>query len=256
MEGEACRQLAQRAFADVGVQLEAARTRHERNRLLRATVETWSEPASLASLLLLFGCDASQSYDEFFSCTLVPEPQSYVSLDVNVYQRNIQPMGSAWECTTCTFHRHTRWWASHTVAGTIVHTMAQPTCPRADESSPTRAVPMFAALDANLSAATHLGTAIDVEGSRWRLPGHHSVWTTTEVLPIHAGTTVLFSPNWYHRVIPPTADASHSAMTLLHGARSTAALLIGRTTNVARKHLRDVACQVLLDSYRLAATQP
>ena len=220
-EGDACRALVTNSFAEIRARVQAATERTARNALLRRAAEEWGEPATVAALLLLFGCDASHSYDEFTSCSLDPldtpdEIPSTVRLDINFYARALRLDGKDWECTTCTIHRHTRWFASVTVAGTVVHTMAQPTCPRAGEDL-DMAVPTFAHLDANLSHASfpEKASPIDVTGTRWRLAADRgAVWETTEVVSVPAGHTVLFSPSWYHRVVPPPADATHAAMTM------------------------------------------
>ena len=216
-EAEACRTLLDERFAELEEQVAATSTRRARNEMLQRVVAEWGEPASVGMLLLLCGCDVSDSYDEFLSCTIVPSRSSRLLLDVNVYSRSPRLDGGAWRCTTCTFHRHARWWASKVVVGSIVHTLAQPTCPRPEErpSAARAALPTFAELDANLSTAPASGTPIDVVGSRWRaVAPQHTVWTTTEVLPVHAGSIVTFPPNWYHRVVPPAADAPTAAVTL------------------------------------------
>ncbi len=219
-----CRNLVRNAFRAVGERLRNTKTRQARNRLLRAIVEEWGDPASVAALVLLLGCDPTRSYDEALSCDL-PSETGAVSLDVNVYTRNVRPNGGspssdgAWACHTCKVHRHQRWFASITTVGSLTHTMAEPTCPRASES--LCSVPSFDTLDEGLaannnnhSAQSSLGTVIDRVGSRWRIREGETVWTTTDVVAVEAGESVLFSPNWFHRVIPQQRGAPYAAVTL------------------------------------------
>ena len=241
-ESERCRTLVTAAFAEIRSRVREATDRTARNELLRSVADDWGEPSTVAALLLLFGCDASHSFDELTQCALDPlNDQSAIGstlrLDVNLYARALRLDGAEWKCTTCTFHRHTHWFPSHTVAGTVLHTIAHPTCPSAAERHATGGsapeaepeasaphaplaavtVPTFAELDVNLSHAVFPSkpSPIDVPGTRWRLlPGRQAVWETTEVVPVPSGHTVLLSPSWYHRVVPPPAGATHAAMTL------------------------------------------
>ena len=135
-------------------------------------------------------------------------------MDVNTYIRNIRPRQQQWRCTTCGIHRHGSWWASRTVVGTVTHTMAGPTCPRQSERQDARP-PTFDSLDRELAAASsaQMGTLIDRVGSRYYLSNTSAVWETREVLRVRADHSLLFAPNWYHRVVPPPSDASHAAVT-------------------------------------------
>jgi hypothetical protein len=164
---DACRVRILIAFERTSEVLAATRTRTARNAVLRAVTIAWGAPATVAILIGLFGCDASASYDEFLSCTLVLEK---VHLDVNLYFRLRRPDGGEWTCTTCGIHRHSAWWASRTVAGAIVHTMAQPTCPSGPDSASTNSAwPRFDTLDTPLADVGPNGTRVDVTGSRYVL---------------------------------------------------------------------------------------
>ena len=133
---DACRVRILMAFERTSEVLAATSTRTARNAVLCAVTAAWGAPSTVATLIWLFGCDAAASYDEFLSCTLVLEK---VHLDVNVYFRLRRPDGGPWTCRTCGIHRHSAWWASRTVAGAIVHTIAQPTW-RCDRSSYKRSL--------------------------------------------------------------------------------------------------------------------
>jgi len=95
--------------------------------------------------------------------------------------------------------------------------MNQPGCSRANEST----LPSVEELDRTLS--TSAGSPLDQVGTRYTMTSSSSsaqhntgvVWETTEVLTIQQGQSLLFSPTWYHRVIPASAQATHSAMTLV-----------------------------------------
>ena len=180
-----------------------ASTRSRRNAVLREIVLQWGEPAAVATLLYLFGCDVSESYDEFLSCTVTLPG---ITLDVNVYARLQPAHGGDWSCTTCGLHRHTTWWAAASVAGTLVHSLAQPRCASSPADPPP---PRLEELDASLAAN---GSAADVMGSVYTVGGVE--WETTDVVNVAAGQSLLFSPSWVHRVVPAAAGATHAAVSL------------------------------------------
>ena len=207
---DACRVRILLAFNTISEMLAATSTRAARNGLLRAVSDVWGAPSTVGTLIWLFGCDPSNSYDEFLSCSLV---LADVILDFNVYARLLGPAAKEWNCTTCGIHRHAKWWASRTVAGAIVHTIAQPTCPMAAPRASIRgAWPRFDELDSSLADAGPAGTRVDVNGSRYLLSS--AVWKTTDVMRVDAGQSLVFSPSWFHRIIPTPRDATHWSMTM------------------------------------------
>jgi hypothetical protein len=221
-----CLKLSIAAIAVMRSALAAARSRSERNALLRRVVTEWGSPAVLGGLLLLHGavCDAEDSYDEFTTCRVqgldkpLPSGAAGLELEVNVWQRNIvHHANHNWTCSTCGFHNHPFWFASRVVAGSVTHSMAHPTCRTvANEDEPPRT---FAELDADLPAAGPEGTQVDRVGAQYTLRDakqpHDMIWRTCEVVRLLAGETLLFPPSWFHRVVPPAEGASHAAVTLV-----------------------------------------
>lgn len=238
ISAEACRRLLFRALDGVQPLLQGARTRASRSAVLRAVSDVWGKPSTLALLLLLVGCNPEQSYDEFLSCTVEgPGFARALELDVNVYMRSQRLVESykfdpgerrlarshtsrPWVCTTCGIHTHSRWWASRTVVGSITHTISQPVC-----QVDTTGLPSFAELDANLSSAPATGTAVDKIGSRYLIEKPSAqdqelgveepsqALETTDVVVVPSDASILFSPAWYHRVVPAPASARHAAVT-------------------------------------------
>jgi hypothetical protein len=75
--------------------------RENANHILRLITAHWGSPGILANLILLFQCRTDDSYDEFLSCVI---DLSDIKLSVNVFQRNVDPIGKPWECETCSLH--------------------------------------------------------------------------------------------------------------------------------------------------------
>jgi len=97
------------------------------------------------------------------------------------------------------------------VAGEVTYTMARADCPQPGETN----LPTFEDLDNNLAYVGPSGTLVDVSGLRYHLGHSDVVWQTEEVIKIQRGQSLLFSPSWYHRVIPQTYDATHTSVTLV-----------------------------------------
>merc|ERR1712183_484032 len=49
----------------------------------------------------------------------------------------------------------------------------------------------------------------------YRFSASGATWETAEVTRISAGESVLFSPVWFHRVVPQASQATHAAVTLV-----------------------------------------
>eukprot|EP00933_Yihiella_yeosuensis_P011741 TRINITY_DN11935_c0_g1_i1.p1 TRINITY_DN11935_c0_g1~~TRINITY_DN11935_c0_g1_i1.p1 ORF type:complete len:475 (+),score=74.11 TRINITY_DN11935_c0_g1_i1:65-1426(+) len=198
--------------------LEEATTRKVRNEIMRVIAQAWGEPEVLVDILETIGCSSPieehmSTYDEFSQCR-IPEQleqgqaESGLELVLHVYQRAIAPSGQEWECSTCTFHAHDSWMASRMVAGSVTHTLTSPTC-LAEADFPT-----FDSLDSFLAESDN-GTKVDVVGTRYSLPEQPTAWETKEVTTVRAGQTVLISPAWHHRVIPPPRNTSKTSITFL-----------------------------------------
>ena len=69
-----CRAIITKAFIEVGARFDATSAagtlqRDARNALLRTVTDEWGEPRVVGAMVLLLGCDPTESYDEFLSCT-------------------------------------------------------------------------------------------------------------------------------------------------------------------------------------------
>jgi len=92
--------------------------------------------------------------------------------------------------------------------------MTRPECPKpADLLSP---LPTVEELEKDFPITG--SSLIDQPGTRYymsHLTGRTNVvWETTEVVQLKQGHSLVFSPLWYHRVIPPSDNVTHAAMTL------------------------------------------
>jgi hypothetical protein len=100
-----CKEIAEESFRKISTELEKlppnAKYRENANHILRLITAHWGDPGVLANLILLFPCKTDDSYDEFLSCII---DLSDVQLSVNVFQRNVDPMGKPWKCETCSLH--------------------------------------------------------------------------------------------------------------------------------------------------------
>ena len=100
-----CNDVAEEYFHKISTQLNEnpldANHRDRANLILRLVTVHWGRPSIMAHLMLLFGCDTEESYDEFLSCTIYVDE---MLLNINVFQRNVDPTGKAWECETCSLH--------------------------------------------------------------------------------------------------------------------------------------------------------
>jgi len=209
-----CREMGQHALADISQQLDTMISTgqlDEKNQLLRRVVAVWGNPSILAHLLLVFGCKFIDAYDEFLACVIQVDG---LELDVHVHQRSVDvdPLyRDQWTCETCTIHQHPRWYASYVVTGQTTYTMVRPTCP-----TPTDMASSLSTVEELEKESPITGTSlIDTPGTRFHMESTDVVWETTEVVPITQGQSVVFSPLWYHRVIPPLDDATHAAVTLV-----------------------------------------
>lgn len=116
--------------------------------------------------------------------------------------------------------KHPRWFASRVTAGRVTYTMARPDCPKsASEENGSNVdlhLPTTEDLDdPYLDHASADGTKLDVVGSRYHMKRSDVVWETAEVVTLRPGQTVLFSPAWFHRIVPPAYDATHAAVTIV-----------------------------------------
>lgn len=108
--------------------------------------------------------------------------------------------------------KHPQWYASHVVAGKVTYTMAQADCRHPTDGD----LPSDDELDTTLAQSDESGSLLDAVGTRFTIgDAKNIVWETTGRMPLKAGQSILFSPFWYHRIIPPTLYASKSAVTLV-----------------------------------------
>jgi hypothetical protein len=105
MASQPCVDMAEEYFHRICVQLEEnpldTNHRDRANLILRLVTVHWGRPNIMANLMMLFGCDTEESYDEFLSCIMNVDG---MLLTVNVFQRNVDPKGNKWECDTCSLH--------------------------------------------------------------------------------------------------------------------------------------------------------
>jgi len=208
-----CKEIGEHAFADISQQLASLITtkgqQDDKNQLLRRVVAVWGSPRILAHLVLVFGCTSLDAYDEFNSCFMQIHD---LDLNVNVHQRSVDPLEpGAWACNTCTIHQHPRWYASYVVAGKLTYTMVQPNCP-----APTDMLSPLSMVEELEKESQITGTSlIDTLGTRFHMHSTDVVWDTTEVVQLMQGQSLVFSPLWYHRVVPPVDNATHAAVTFL-----------------------------------------
>jgi hypothetical protein len=105
MASQPCVDLAKEYFHRICLQLEEnpldTNHRDRANLILRLVTVYWGRPSIMANLMMLFGCDTEESYDEFLSCIMNVDG---MLLNVNVFQRNVDPTGKKWECETCSLH--------------------------------------------------------------------------------------------------------------------------------------------------------
>ena len=101
-----CNDIALDYFQRISTHLENnpqdANHRDRANLILRLVTVYWGQPQVAANLMMLFGCNTKDSFDEFLSCTI---RLSDMWVDLNVFQRNIDPSGEPWECFTCGVHK-------------------------------------------------------------------------------------------------------------------------------------------------------
>jgi len=207
-----CKEMGQHTFADISQQLATIISTKgqldKKKQLLRRVVAVWGNPSILAHLLLIFGCSSFEAYDEFLGCIIHIDG---LELNVNVHQRSVDvdPLyRDQWICETCVIHQHPRWYASYVVVGKTTYTMVRPNCPTpTDMASPLSTVEELENGDGS--------SLIDTPGTRFHMRSTDVVWETTEVVPITQGQSLVFSPLWYHRVIPPVDNATHAAVTLV-----------------------------------------
>ena len=197
------------AMAKASALFAASSRRSERNAMLRAVAEAFATPHRAATLVELFGCGDQATYDEFTQCRM---SVGGWQMELNVYQRARQHANgrraTQWACRTCGLHNHARWFASAAIAGTVRYTMARPFCFGAS-------LPTFKTLDADVADAGAEGTAIDAVGARYVLNRAEVGWETREIVELRAGQSLVFSPAWFHRVVPPHSHATHSPLTLM-----------------------------------------
>jgi len=249
-EGRRCRKILEGHLESVSKRI-ATWVRHgeydDYVEWLRLVSVVWgSQPARLANLLLVFGCISTDSYDEFFSCDI---RFANIEFNLNIFQRGVSVVKTTatnqddnddgqddlfvmekeedWQCHTCQIHQHPRWFASYVIAGGSTYTMAQPGCPHPNEDETQ--LPTVQELDRHLATS---GSLIDKVGTRFTMNRTHDiVWETTEVLTLSQGQSLLFSPLWYHRVIPPPPNAAHATMTLV--------IKYHPEPGIARRHTKD-----------------
>jgi len=264
-EAKICKQIAQLSFDEVNNELEnmslTRRQQEEKNRILRSLATVWgSDPSILAHLLLLFGCSDFDSYDEFFGCVF---HINGLTLNLNVHQRNLNEYnlaGEPWRCTTCFIHQHPRWFASYVVTGQLAYTMTRPECPKAsDLSSP---LPSVEELEESYPITGF--SLVDKPGTRYYISDDQKdvVWETTEVIQLKQGHSLVFSPLWYHRVVPPAENATHAAITLLARFEKDKSIGTGYgnynleiPNEIEADHMEKPVCFNLMDLYN-ALTNP
>jgi hypothetical protein len=109
MASQPCNDIAKEYFQKISTHLEEnpqdADHGDRANIILRLVTIHWGHPSVVANLMLLFGCNPEDSFDEFLSCTII---LGNMWVDINVFQRNVDTKGDPWQCQTCSLHSVSR----------------------------------------------------------------------------------------------------------------------------------------------------
>ena len=128
--------------------------------------------------------------------------------------------------------------------------MFRPDCPR---SLDKKIMPTDQELDKHLASSSN-GTRLDQLGTRFTQPRNkHAIWETTEKIRLQAGDTLVFPPNWFHRIPPQSKDAAHSGMSIVvkyYPMPTYEAAFQLSPPGIDNFDSEKVACYKLLDLYR------
>jgi hypothetical protein len=114
-------------------------------------------------------------------------------------------------------------------------------------------MPTDAELDIDLASYPN-DSSVDQPGTRFTKTKFRAVvWETTESIHLKAGDTLVFSPNWFHRIPPQSKDATHSGVTFTAKHQPTHKYEGAITLNPKGLDSFDTAkaaCYKLIDLYR------